>query len=445
VIAPLIYPDYESEDLIVGGSQLTTNSNSTWCSEVAWSLVSYSGTEYGGGGGTITADPPISNRPSYQVGRGLNTTDTGRDLPDIALHAAGPSVAPAYEFYYAGKLQNTPTASSTYFGTSFSCPVAAGCLAIVEQWLIANGGLPANSSGKQRLGRINDTLYAFNGRSDVFHDITSGNNGYPATKYWDYASGWGSIDFYNLAVALLNPLAVVVTPQNPSISAGTTLPLSATVTGSNVQTVVWSMVSGPGSVNASTGLYTAPASVTAAQTAVVQAASTIDYAAPGATTGSVLSGQTTITIDPATFAVSGTVGLGNCVNLAQPITFTFRPAAGSNIVQTQTLGSNGSFSISGIPTGTYTIAIKGPKWLQQDLTSAVVSGNVSGLSASLLPGDINGDNVVNIEDFNLLAAAFGSDPSSANWNTDADLNCDGVVDIIDFSLLAENYGEAGDP
>ena len=34
----------------------------------------------------------------------------------------------------------------------------------------------------------------------AFHDVTSGDNlYYPATAAWDYATGWGSFDAYNLA------------------------------------------------------------------------------------------------------------------------------------------------------------------------------------------------------------------------------------------------------
>ncbi|MBK8022712.1 MAG: hypothetical protein IPK19_15080 [Chloroflexi bacterium] len=47
---------------------------------------------------------------------------------------------------------------------------------------------------------------------------------------------------------------------------------------------------------------------------------------------------------------------------------------------------------------------------------------------------------MNIADFSLLAAAFGSSTGDANFNPDADLNNDNVVNISDFSLLAANFG-----
>ena len=79
------------------------------------------------------------------------------------------------------------------------------------------------------------------------------------------------------AVITVNPavsVAVTVNPPSGSISAGQTLQLSATVSGSTNQLVTWSL-SGAGSVSSS-GLYTAPASVSSQQTVTVTATSAAD-------------------------------------------------------------------------------------------------------------------------------------------------------------------------
>jgi hypothetical protein len=55
------------------------------------------------------------------------------------------------------------------------------------------------------------------------------------------------------------------------------------------------------------------------------------------------------------------------------------------------------------------------------------------------PGDITGDNIVNIFDLQRLAWAFMSQPGDANWNSAADLNCDNVVNIFDLQILAWNF------
>ena len=59
--------------------------------------------------------------------------------------------------------------------------------------------------------------------------------------------------------------------------------------------------------------------------------------------------------------------------------------------------------------------------------------------------DINGDGSVNISDFGILSAAFGSNPASPNWNPAADLNTDGAVNISDFGLLSAEFGRGNCP
>ena len=54
------------------------------------------------------------------------------------------------------------------------------------------------------------------------------------------------------------------------------------------------------------------------------------------------------------------------------------------------------------------------------------------------PGDINGDGVVDIDDFIILAGNFGSGPGMTPQQ--GDLNDDGFIDIDDFIILAGNFG-----
>jgi hypothetical protein len=58
-----------------------------------------------------------------------------------------------------------------------------------------------------------------------------------------------------------------------------------------------------------------------------------------------------------------------------------------------------------------------------------------------IPGDINGDDVVDIFDATLASKAFASKPGSPNWNPDADLNGDGLVDIFDMIILSSHFGQ----
>ena len=63
---------------------------------------------------------------------------------------------------------------------------------------------------------------------------------------------------------------------------------------------------------------------------------------------------------------------------------------------------------------------------------------------TLLEGDCDDSDVVDIDDFGILADAFASVPASANWDERADLNNNGVVNIYDFGLLADNFGLSGE-
>lgn len=52
-----------------------------------------------------------------------------------------------------------------------------------------------------------------------------------------------------------------------------------------------------------------------------------------------------------------------------------------------------------------------------------------------LPGDINGDNTVNITDLSILLTNYGTS------NTSADINSDGAVNVLDLSILLSHYGQ----
>ena len=66
---------------------------------------------------------------------------------------------------------------------------------------------------------------------------------------------------------------------------------------------------------------------------------------------------------------------------------------------------------------------------------------VGGSVIVTIPGDVNGDKTVDIFDAIMLSGAYGSQPSSPNWNANADINGDNTVDIFDAILLAGNYGQ----
>jgi len=186
----------------------TNNSNAgsalSYIPEAVWNETAAGGELSAGGGGSSS----YFTKPSWQVGTGV-PNDASRDVPDIALDAA--YIHDAFLFCASGFCTNGFRNSSGYLdtigGTSVSAPSFAGMLALIEQKIGA------------RIGNANPTLYSLANSSyyaAVFHDVTVGNNdspcvtgspncasggsiGYNATIGYDLASGWGSIDAFNLA------------------------------------------------------------------------------------------------------------------------------------------------------------------------------------------------------------------------------------------------------
>jgi hypothetical protein len=72
-----------------------------------------------------------------------------------------------------------------------------------------------------------------------------------------------------------------------------------------------------------------------------------------------------------------------------------------------------------------------------------LSSSVTGVDALLLPGDVNNDNVIDLDDLSLFFDAYGTDPTLSGWDENADLNCDGVIDLEDLSSGVSIAGNAG--
>ena len=105
----------------------------------------------------------------------------------------------------------------------------------------------------------------------------------------------------------------------------------------------------------------------------------------------------------------------------------------------------GSFTLSGIPQGTYDVAIKGDKNLRVLLPNVMVTANTTLPNVTLPAGDANNDNTVDTSDFGILVGAYNGDSSvpGSGYELDADFNFDGVVDTSDFSLLVGEYNNTG--
>ena len=74
-----------------------------------------------------------------------------------------------------------------------------------------------------------------------------------------------------------------------------------------------------------------------------------------------------------------------------------------------------------------------------------MTGGNATANVTLLGGDANNDNIVDVTDLSRLIAAFDADPTVSNWNGGvADFDCNNVVDVEDLAILIRNFDKEGD-
>jgi subtilase family serine protease len=215
-IVPGQYPAMSPDVVAVGGTSLETISlRGTYGSESGWS---------GSGGGVSLYEP----EPAYQSDADLSYTSniTGlvaRTIPDVSMDANPDTGVYVYDTY-------EPGGGGMYTdigGTSLSSPMTAGVIALGDQARAANGASPLNSVS------INDAFYgAYDSSSYTtdFHEVTTGNNGYPAGAGYNMVTGIGTPKV-PAVVTLLGSFTPAAAGEN---SAHATLPVGSGAGGSGV-------------------------------------------------------------------------------------------------------------------------------------------------------------------------------------------------------------------
>ena len=182
--APGGYPAFSPNVVAVGGTSLFLDANNNYQSESGWS---------GSGGGTSLYEP----KPVYQSALPYPM----RSIPDVAAIADPNTGVPVYSSYDFGA--STPW--EQVGGTSLACPVWAAFLSIVDQERVAAGdGILDGPTQTLPM------LYALPAAD--FHDVTTGNNGFPAGPGYDQVTGLGSMNAPRMAIDMA-PLRIVVTPS----------------------------------------------------------------------------------------------------------------------------------------------------------------------------------------------------------------------------------------
>jgi hypothetical protein len=171
-----LYPGDSAHVVSVGGTLLTVHPDGSYAEEAGWE---YPLTRLGSGGGLSPVDP----RPAWQDAPGVrNAASNGRrQFPDVA----GPGdFASGFFLVSFGNL----FASG---GTSASAPFWAGTAALLSEY--AGRGLGFAAPLLYRVAREPQPF-------PPFHDVVQGGNlAYDAEPGWDYATGLGSPDVWNLA------------------------------------------------------------------------------------------------------------------------------------------------------------------------------------------------------------------------------------------------------
>lgn len=167
----------------VGGTTLSTGPRGQWLAEHAWVDSPLSQGTSGG----VSA---LFDRPEWQARLAIERdTDRRRLTPDVAA-VADPFTGVRFIF----KQQEVVGG-----GTSQSAPIWAALTALMNQYLVANGGRP--------LGNINPLLYRVAAGSNLpgFRDVRRGGNAVDTSQPgYDLVTGLGSPNTYNLARNLLD-------------------------------------------------------------------------------------------------------------------------------------------------------------------------------------------------------------------------------------------------
>ena len=154
------------------------------------------------------------------------------------------------------------------------------------------------------------------------------------------------------------------------------------------------------------------------------------------TSAATLNGSVTLQGRPAAPNAAWSVDL--TVNLYEPGTDTLVASF------TPTTDQSGNFSLTGLTPGSYDVAVKQAHALQVVEAVTLGAGGNAVNFGTLLEGDSNNDNAVQLLDFSILAGSFGKSEGQAGYDARADFTEDGAVDINDFSLLATNFGLEGE-
>jgi RHS repeat-associated protein len=275
----------------------------------------------------------------------------------------GSVVAPNGDYYYT---------TTFTIGSNVSLTSTSGTLAVLADDTVAvylNGSLIQPSAGP--IGGYNSYSHCSNVVPNCATPITFNLTGLVtgqnvltfdvkqvvlASEGLDY---WGTI--------ALSGISVAVTPSNVALYAAQTEQFAANVTGASNTAVTWTISpAGVGSVD-STGLYTAPSSITSQQTVTVTATSQAD-STKSASAAVTLEPPVVVSVSPATATLAG--------GQTQQFAATVMNSGNTAVTWTINPAGTGTVSAAGLYTAPATIGA------QQTVTITATSQADATMSAS---------------------------------------------------------------
>lgn len=131
-----------------------------------------------------------------------------------------------------------------------------------------------------------------------------------------------------------------------------------------------------------------------------------------------------------------------------PITLTLKLDTTEVNYPSQTSNRNGYLAVpvSNLANGTYSWRAKGPKYLANSDMVTLSGDPITNVEIGLMKvGDANGDNLINIADFNITKVTFGRGCRDPGYDDRAEFTGDCAVTIADFNLLKRNFSLTGAP
>ncbi|MGD0977568.1 MAG: PQQ-binding-like beta-propeller repeat protein [Candidatus Bathyarchaeia archaeon] len=98
-----------------------------------------------------------------------------------------------------------------------------------------------------------------------------------------------------------------------------------------------------------------------------------------------------------------------------------------------------SWNTTGFAYGNYTMCACA--WPVPGETDTSDNNFTAGVVEVTIPGDVNGDFKVGLQDLTLIANAYRSKPDDPRWNPNADIDGNGIVGLSDLTILAQHYGQ----